>query len=57
MTGFQSKREQRDQTDMWQIGYNTAIERVAQAIEEMQAFPKDTLASFAIFIRNMKDES
>lgn len=57
MTGFKSKREQRGQTDMWQMGYNAAIEEVAQAIEAMQAFPKDTLASFAIFIRNMKDES
>lgn len=57
MTGFNFKREQRDHTDMWQMGYNAAIEEVAQAIEAMQAFPKDTLDSFAIFIRNMKDES
>lgn len=56
MNGFNFKRDQRGQTDMWQMGYNAAIEEVAQAIEAMQAFPKDTLASFAIFIRNMKDK-
>lgn len=41
----------------YKTGYNAAIEEVAQAIETMQAFPKDTLASFAIFIRSMKDKS
>ena len=56
MTGFNFKREQRNQAE-YQNGWNDAIEKVAQSIEEMQAFPKDTLASFAIFIRNMKDES
>lgn len=41
----------------YQAGWNDAIEKMAKAIEAMQAFPKDTLASFAIFIRSMKDKS
>jgi hypothetical protein len=55
MTGFNFKREQRNQAE-YHNGWNDAIEEMAKAIEAMQAFPKDTLASFAIFIRNMKDK-
>lgn len=33
---------------------NDTLEEVAQAIERMQSFGKDTVASFAIYIREMK---
>jgi predicted extracellular nuclease len=33
---------------------NAAIEEVAQHIEKLQGFGKDTISSFAIYIREMK---
>jgi hypothetical protein len=33
---------------------NQTIEKVAKEIEKMTAFGKDTTASFAVYIRNMK---
>ena len=35
---------------------NRTIEEVAKAIEQLTAFGPDTLASFAVYIRSMKDE-
>lgn len=43
-----------------QIGYdpnhirNATLEEVAKEIEKMKAFEKDTMASFAAYIRGMK---
>jgi len=37
-----------------QITRNQAIEEVAQEIEKLKGFGEDTIASFAIYIRNMK---
>ena len=34
---------------------NQVIEEVARKIETMQGFGQDTIASFAIFIRGMKE--
>lgn len=34
---------------------NHIIEEVAQAIERMESFGKDTISSFAIYIRSMKE--
>ena len=34
---------------------NDTIEEVAREIEKMKAFGPDTIASFASYIRNMKD--
>ena len=34
---------------------NQVIEEVARKIETMQGFGQDTIASFAIFIRSMKE--
>ena len=34
---------------------NDTIEEVAREIEKMKAFGPDTVASFASYIRNMKD--
>ena len=33
---------------------NRTIEEVAKEIEKMKAFGQDTIASFAVYIRNMK---
>jgi hypothetical protein len=33
---------------------NETLEEVAKAIEKMTAFGQDTIASFAVYIRNMK---
>jgi hypothetical protein len=33
---------------------NMVLEEVAQAIEKMEGFGQDTIASFCIFIREMK---
>ena len=33
---------------------NTTLEEVAKEIEKMHAFEKDTMASFAAYVRNMK---
>ena len=33
---------------------NKVLEEVAREIEKMKAFEKDTMASFAAFVRNMK---
>jgi len=34
---------------------NIVIEEVAVAIERMESFGKDTISSFAIYIRSMKE--
>ena len=34
---------------------NQVIEEVAKRVETMQGFGQDTIASFAIFIRSMKE--
>lgn len=45
-----------------QIGYdpnnirNATLEEVAQEIEKMTVFGKDTIGSFAVFVREMKHE-
>lgn len=54
-------------TDIWRIAVieenkdeslnpyrNMVLEEVARAIEKMEGFGQDTIASFCIFIRNMK---
>jgi hypothetical protein len=33
---------------------NETLEEVAREIEKMKAFEKDTMASFAVFVRGMK---
>ena len=33
---------------------NRTLEEVAKEIEKMKAFGQDTIASFAVYIRNMK---
>jgi hypothetical protein len=35
---------------------NATLEEVAQEIEKMTAFGKDTIGSFAVFVREMKHE-
>ena len=37
-----------------QVVRNKTLEEVAREIEKMKAFEKDTMASFAAFIRGMK---
>ena len=37
-----------------QVVRNEALEEVAREIEKMKAFEKDTMASFAAYIRGMK---
>jgi len=37
-----------------QITRNQAIEEVAQEIEKLKGFGEDTIASFTVYIRNMK---
>jgi len=37
-----------------QIARNQAIEEVAQEIEKFKGFGEDTIASFTVYIRNMK---
>ena len=37
-----------------QITRNQAIEEVAQEIEKFKGFGEDTIASFTVYIRNMK---
>jgi hypothetical protein len=37
-----------------QVVRNETLEEVAQEIEKMKAFEKDTMASFAAYIRGMK---
>jgi hypothetical protein len=34
---------------------NSVLEEVAREIEKMKAFGPDTIASFAVYVRNMKD--
>ena len=34
---------------------NDALEEVAKEVDNFKAFEKDTMASFAAYIRNMKD--
>jgi hypothetical protein len=35
---------------------NNTLEEVAERIEQMKGFGPDTISSFAIYIRNMKNE-
>ena len=37
-----------------QVVRNETLEEVAREIEKMKAFEKDTMASFAAFVRGMK---
>ena len=37
-----------------QVVRNETLEEVAKEIEKMQAFEKDTMASFAAYVRGMK---
>ncbi len=37
-----------------QVVRNEALEEVAKEFEKMKAFEKDTMASFAAFVRGMK---
>jgi hypothetical protein len=37
-----------------ELARNAALEEVAKEIEKMKAFEKDTMASFAAYIRGMK---
>ena len=37
-----------------QVVRNETLEEVAKEFEKMKAFEKDTMASFAAFVRNMK---
>ena len=49
------KQTQSDVTRIMNGGIrNDAIEEVAQHIEKLQGFGKDTISSFAIYIREMK---
>jgi hypothetical protein len=36
------------------VDRNEVLEEVAKEIEKMKAFGQDTIASFAVYIRNMK---
>jgi hypothetical protein len=36
------------------VDRNEVLEEVAKEIEKMTAFEQDTIASFAVYIRNMK---
>ena len=36
------------------VDRNDVLEEVAREIEKMKAFGQDTIASFAVYIRNMK---
>lgn len=40
--------------EMYDIGWNDAVETTAQHIEKMKGFGQDTISSFAIYIRGMK---
>jgi len=40
----------------FQLGWNAALEAAAKAMEEMKAFPKDSMQSFATFIRTLKEK-
>lgn len=42
-------------TDFY-LGWNAALEVAAKSIEDMDAFPKDSMQSFATFIRNLKEK-
>ena len=37
-----------------ELARNAALEEVALEFDKMKAFEKDTMASFAAFVRNMK---
>jgi hypothetical protein len=39
---------------VYQCGWNAALEEAAKQIEQMP-FGEDTVASFAVFLRNMKE--
>ncbi len=50
----ESMSEWKTQQQVYDELRNDIIEEVAVEIEKMQAFGKDTLSSFAIYIREMK---
>ncbi len=50
----ESMSEWKTQQQVYDELRNDILEQVAVEIEKMQAFGKDTLSSFGIFIRGMK---
>ena len=54
-TEMTSKVKQESVTRSLNPYRNQVIEEVAKKIETMQGFGQDTIASFAIFIRSMKE--
>ena len=38
------------------LGWNAALEAAAKALEDINAFPKDSMQSFATFIRTLKEK-
>jgi hypothetical protein len=56
-SGWRKRQIEKDFADIAatnNLKRNFAIEEVAQEIEKMKAFEKDTMASFAAYIRGMK---
>jgi len=55
---LQAIRNENSRLDLYKADLNPyrsqVIEEVAQAIEKMQGLGKDTISSFAIFIRGLK---
>lgn len=56
-TEIERQAQQRKESDKRPLNpyRNQVIEEVARKIETMQGFGQDTIASFAIFIRSMKE--
>ena len=50
----QAVQDLRDRVESLNPYRNQVIEEIAQHIEKMQVFGKDTVSSFAIYIRSMK---
>lgn len=46
--------EEKALTDQYLLGWNEGLEKAAVEIEKMHGFGKDTLSSFAIYIRRLK---
>lgn len=51
---YVERREQVYTKTLIQVTRNQTLEEVAREIEKMTAFGQDTIASFAVYIRNMK---
>ena len=51
---YVERREQVYAKTLIQVTRNQTLEEVAREIEKMTAFGQDTIASFAVYIRNMK---